>query len=134
VQTAPGSTCRSARRSPELALPREPRPDLVERFRRYTISFPVQTKREKLRDALVPSSGLADRLTRLETQVAYLAERLDLSSEELEVHAAPTMPEEVLRLLADDRKLEAAKVYRQATGASAATAMRIVGAEAKRGG
>ncbi len=98
------------------------------------MSFPVQTRREKLREALVPSSGLADRLTRLETQVAYLAQRSGVSPEELEVHAVPRVPDQVLRLLADGRKLQAAKAYRQATGASAASAMRVVGAAAKRGG
>lgn len=96
------------------------------------MSFPVRSKREKLREALAPSSGTAERLTRLETQVAYLAERLGVSSEELEVHAVPVMPEHVLRLLADGRELEAAKAYREATGTSAVSAMRVVGAE-KRG-
>ena len=57
--------------------------------------------------------------------------RLDVSSEELEVHAVPAVPE---ALLADGCELEASKVYREATGASPATARRVVGAAAKRGG
>ena len=67
---------------------------------------------------LVPSANQDDRLTRLESHVAYLAERLGVTSEELEAHSQPQIPQDVGQLLADGREVEAIRAYRDATGAS----------------
>jgi len=57
-------------------------------------------------------------LLRMGAMVHYLAARLGVSPEDLEAHSAPAVPEEVRRLLADGRKVEAIKVHRESTGAS----------------
>ncbi len=78
------------------------------------------------RDLLNPSSRRDDRITRLEAQVAFLADRLGVSPDELDRHGEKPMPEEVARLVAQGKKLPAIKAYRQATGASLRGAKRAV--------
>ncbi|MGI8430272.1 MAG: hypothetical protein ACR2OB_13460 [Solirubrobacteraceae bacterium] len=92
------------------------------------MSLPARSGSDKLRNVLNPSALTADRLAALETQVAYLAQRLGVSVEELEDGAAPAVPDEVRRLLAERRRLPAMKVYRQSTGASLAGTKRAVDA------
>jgi hypothetical protein len=77
---------------------------------------------------LVPSAKQDDRLTRLEAQVAYLAERLGVSPEELDRHDEKPLPEEVRRLVADGHEVQAIRAYRESTGASLEAARRAVGA------
>lgn len=49
---------------------------------------------------LVPSATRDDRITRLEAQVAYLANRLGVSPEELDSHSQKPAPKAVGQLLA----------------------------------
>lgn len=75
---------------------------------------------------LVPSATRDDRITRLETQVAYLANRLGVSPEELDSHSQKPAPKAVGQLLAEGHRIEAIRAYRQATGASLKAAKRAV--------
>ncbi len=50
---------------------------------------------------LVPSATRDDRITRLEAQVAYLANRLGVSPEELDSHSQKPAPKAVGQLLAE---------------------------------
>ncbi|MGI8903472.1 MAG: hypothetical protein ACR2IP_07420 [Solirubrobacteraceae bacterium] len=69
-----------------------------------------------------------DRVSRLEAQVSFLAERVGIPPQELELHRDPPMPDEARRLLAEGHRIPAIKEYRKATGASLSAAVRIVDA------
>ncbi len=56
------------------------------------------------RALLNPSSRRDDRITRLEAQVAFLADRLGVPPDELDRHDEKPMPEEVARLVAEGKK------------------------------
>lgn len=76
---------------------------------------------------LVPSATQDDRITRLEAQVAFLAERLSISAEELENHSSKPVPTEVQELVDGGHEVKAIRAYRQATGASLKAAKAVVG-------
>lgn len=75
---------------------------------------------------VVSSAVQDDRITRLEAQVAFLAQRLGISAEELKLHESKPVPSEVQDLVNRGRKLEAISVYRDATGASLKSARAVV--------
>ncbi len=59
--------------------------------------------------------------------MAFLAERLGISPEELELHSSKPVPSEVQDLVDHGREVEAIRAYRQATGASLKAAKAVVG-------
>jgi len=77
-------------------------------------------------NSLVPSATQVDRIIRLEAQVAFLAERLGTSPEELELHSSKPVPSEVQDLVDRGHEVEGMRAYRQATGASLKAAKAVV--------
>lgn len=73
---------------------------------------------------LVPSATRDDRITRLEAQVAYLANRLGVSPEELPQPKASAQGGRPTP--GRGHRIEAIRAYRQATGASLKAAKRAV--------
>lgn len=59
--------------------------------------------------------------------MAFLAERLGISPEELELHSSKPVPSQVQELVDGGREVEAIRAYRQATGASLKAAKAVVG-------
>ena len=67
-----------------------------------------------------------ERISLLEAQVRFLAERLDVDLPNFAVLAQSDVPPEIKEMVARGDKLGAIKAYRAAAGVDMATAMRVI--------
>ena len=67
-----------------------------------------------------------ERISQLEAQVRFLAERLDVTLPNFAALAEAELPQEIKDMVASGNKMGAIKAYRQQTGADLATAMRVI--------
>ena len=67
-----------------------------------------------------------ERISLLEAQVRFLAERLDVDLPNFAAMAQSDVPPEIKEMVARGDKLGAIKAYRAAAGVDMATAMRVI--------
>ena len=71
-------------------------------------------------------SDVYERLSLLEAQVRYLSERTGVPLPDFRALAAATIPPQVQAEIAKGNKINAIKLYREATGCDLATAKKVI--------